>query len=78
MRWWMTFPMTVVDTLFKAMAKAIPDQIIAGHHADLCVVLLDGFYADTKKLFITQLRPARRRLGRQAQRRWGLGHRLHQ
>jgi N-methylhydantoinase B len=57
MRWWMTFPMTVVDTLFKAMAKAIPGQIIAGHHADLCVVLLDGFYADTKKLFITSFGP---------------------
>ena len=57
MRWWMTFPMTVVDTIFKALAKAIPDQIIAGHHADLCVALLDGFYADTQKLFITSFGP---------------------
>jgi N-methylhydantoinase B len=57
MRWWMTFPMTVVDTIFKALAKAIPGQIIAGHHADLCVALLDGFYADTNKLFITSFGP---------------------
>ena len=28
-------PMTVVDTVFKAMAQAIPDRVIAGHHADL-------------------------------------------
>jgi N-methylhydantoinase B len=57
MRWWMTFPMTVVDTIFKALSKAIPGQIIAGHHADLCVALLDGFYADTNKLFITSFGP---------------------
>ena len=57
MRWWMTFPMTVVDTIFKALSKAIPGQIIAGHHADLCVALLDGFYADTHKLFITSFGP---------------------
>ena len=35
MRWWMTFPMTIVDTVFKALAPAIPDRVIAGHHADL-------------------------------------------
>ena len=57
MRWWMTFPMTVVDTIFKALAKAIPDQVIAGHHADLCVTLLDGFYPDTNQLFITSMGP---------------------
>jgi N-methylhydantoinase B len=57
MRWWMTFPMTVVDTIFKALAKAIPDQVIAGHHADLCVALLDGVDADTGKLFITAFGP---------------------
>ena len=37
MRWWMTFPMTVVDTVFKALAQAIPERIIAGHHADLLI-----------------------------------------
>jgi N-methylhydantoinase B len=35
MRWWMTYPMTIVDTIFKALAPAIPDRVIAGHHADL-------------------------------------------
>ena len=33
----MTYPMTVVDTIFKAMAPAMPEQVIAGHHADLVV-----------------------------------------
>jgi N-methylhydantoinase B len=57
MRWWMTFPMTVVDTIFKALAKAVPDQVIAGHHADLCVAMLDGHFPDTGKLFITSFGP---------------------
>ena len=35
-RWWMTIPMTVVDTIFKALAPACPERVIAGHHADLC------------------------------------------
>ncbi|HEY7972350.1 MAG TPA: hydantoinase B/oxoprolinase family protein, partial [Xanthobacteraceae bacterium] len=35
MRWWMTYPMTLVDTVYKALAPAIPDRVIAGHHADL-------------------------------------------
>jgi N-methylhydantoinase B len=35
MRWWMTIPQTVVDTIFKAVAPAAPDDTIAGHHADL-------------------------------------------
>jgi N-methylhydantoinase B len=35
MRWWMTIPQTVVDTIFKAIAPAAPDDTIAGHHADL-------------------------------------------
>jgi N-methylhydantoinase B len=35
MRWWMTIPQTVVDTIFKALAPAAPERTIAGHHADL-------------------------------------------
>ena len=42
MRVWMTFPMTVIDTIFKAMNQAIPDRVIAGHHADLCVGTFHG------------------------------------
>jgi N-methylhydantoinase B len=41
MRWWMTFPMTVVDTIFKALAPAIPDRVIAGHHADLMSAMMN-------------------------------------
>lgn len=42
MRWWMTFPMTVVDTIFKALAPAIPDRVIAGHHADLMSAIINS------------------------------------
>ena len=53
MRWWMTFPMTVVDTVFKALAPAIPDRVIAGHHADLILASMFGIY---------QISPTERRL----------------
>jgi len=42
MRMWMTYPMTVVDTIFKALAPALPNQVIAGHHADLVVARING------------------------------------
>jgi N-methylhydantoinase B len=42
MRMWMTYPMTVIDTIFKALAPAIPDQVMAGHHADLVVGRVNG------------------------------------
>ena len=42
MRWWMTFPMTIVDTVFKALTPAIPERTIAGHHADLVIGMLHG------------------------------------
>src|ERR1700726_3397791 len=42
MRWWMTYPMTIIDTIFKALAPAIPERIIAGHHADLVVGRING------------------------------------
>jgi len=52
MRWWMTFPMTVVDTVFKALSTAIPTQVIAGHHADLVVAAIHGRTRDTNALFL--------------------------
>ncbi len=52
MRMWMTFPMTVIDTIFKALAPAIPGKVIAGHHADLVVANIHGRSAQTKKLFL--------------------------
>ena len=42
MRMWMTYPMTVIDTIFKALAPAMPDEVIAGHHADLVVGRVNG------------------------------------
>src|SRR5260370_17268606 len=34
MRWWMTYPMTIVDTIFKALPPAIPNPTTASHHPD--------------------------------------------
>ena len=52
MRKWMTFPMTVVDTIFKAMAEAIPDRTIAAHHADLVIALFHGISPRDGQFFI--------------------------
>jgi N-methylhydantoinase B len=42
MRMWMTYPMTIVDTIFKALAPALPDRVAAAHHADLVVARVNG------------------------------------
>jgi N-methylhydantoinase B len=42
MRMWMTYPMTIIDTIFKALSPAIPEHITAGHHADLVVGRVNG------------------------------------
>jgi N-methylhydantoinase B len=34
-RMWMTIPMSIVDTIFRALAPACPERVLAGHHADL-------------------------------------------
>ena len=52
MRWWMTYPMTIVDTIFKALAPAIPDQVIAGHHADLVIAKMSGKHPRDGRLFM--------------------------
>jgi N-methylhydantoinase B len=57
MRWWMTFPMTIVDTIFKAMAKAIPDRTIAGHHADLIAAGFHGVDPRTKEFYFGNFGP---------------------
>jgi len=57
MRWWMTFPMTVVDTVFKAMERALPDRTIAAHHADLCVALMNGISPKDGRFFIAGIGP---------------------
>ena len=53
---WMSFPMTVIDTVFKALAPAIPERVIAGHHADLVIAQLHGVTPDGH-FFITPLGP---------------------
>ncbi len=68
MRWWMTYPMTIVDTMFKALAPVIPDRVIAGHHADLLVAIAARHQSEDVGVLHRQFRSARRRLGRQAQR----------
>ena len=57
MRWWMTYPMTVIDTVFKALVDAIPGQVIAGHHADLCVSLVHGIDPKDGKFFLAHMGP---------------------
>jgi N-methylhydantoinase B len=52
MRWWMTYPMTVVDTVFRALAPAIPEKVIAAHHADLCIASVHGRQPKDNKLFL--------------------------
>jgi N-methylhydantoinase B len=57
MRMWMIFPMTIVDTIFKALQQAIPDRVIAGHHADLVAPSFHGFNPGTSELFIGNFGP---------------------
>ena len=57
MRWWMTYPMTIVDTVFKALRSAIPDRVIAGHHADLLVAACHGINPEANELFIANFGP---------------------
>ncbi|MEE2971239.1 MAG: hydantoinase B/oxoprolinase family protein [Pseudomonadota bacterium] len=57
MRWWMTFPMTIVDTIFKAVAPVIPDRTIAGHHADLGIANFHGINPRTNEFFLGTFGP---------------------
>ena len=52
MRWWMTYPMTVIDTAIKAMLPAMPDKVAAAHHADLGVADLNGINPKDGRFFI--------------------------
>jgi N-methylhydantoinase B len=51
MRWWMTYPMTVVDCVFRALADALPDDVIAGHHADLGMTQTYGIDQRTGRFY---------------------------
>ncbi|HEY7061494.1 MAG TPA: hydantoinase B/oxoprolinase family protein [Chloroflexota bacterium] len=51
-RMWMTIPMTVVDTIIHAMAPALPDKVMAGHHADLMTNTFYGTDPRTGRFFV--------------------------
>jgi len=57
MRKWMTYPMTVIDTVFKALEPAIPDRVIAGHHADLLTPNQYGVNPKTKEFYFANFGP---------------------
>jgi len=57
MRTWMTFPMTVVDTVFKAMEQAVPQRTIAAHHADLLVGIFNGISPRDGRFYLGDLGP---------------------
>ena len=46
-RTWMSAPMTVIDTIFRAVAPAIPHRTIAAHHADLVIGVMHGIKDNT-------------------------------
>src|SRR6516162_1813229 len=49
--------MTIVDTIFKALAPAIPGRVIAGHHADLLASSFHGINNRTSEFFIGSFGP---------------------
>jgi N-methylhydantoinase B len=49
--------MTLVDTIYKALQPAIPDRVIAGHHADLVTSAIHGINPRTREFFIGGLGP---------------------
>jgi N-methylhydantoinase B len=49
--------MTIVDTVFKALSNAIPDRVIAGHHADLLAAGFHGFNPKTKEFYFGNFGP---------------------
>ena len=58
MRWWMTFPMTIIDTCIKAVSDAIPDRTAAAHHADLVFALIHGISPRDGRFYIAACGPA--------------------
>jgi N-methylhydantoinase B len=58
MRWWMTFPMTIVDTCIKAVSDAIPERTAAAHHADLVFALIHGISPRDGRFYIAACGPA--------------------
>lgn len=57
MRWWMAIPMTVVDTIIKALAPVMPGVAAGGHHADLAVMEFRGVNPKTGDYFAAAIGP---------------------
>ena len=57
MRLWMCYPMTIVDSVFKALSTAIPDEVIAGHHADLMTINMWGIHPKDGRFMIGNMGP---------------------
>ena len=57
MRNWMSYPMTVADTILKAMERAIPERTIAGHFADLMVTSFSGVRPSDGRFFMANTGP---------------------
>jgi len=53
----MTFPMTIVDTIFKALEKAVPHRTIAAHHADLLIGAINGISSKDGRFFLGMCGP---------------------
>lgn len=51
-RKWMNVPDSIVDTVFKALAPACPDQVAAAHHCDLMFFTAYGNDPKTNKFFL--------------------------
>ncbi|MCW5720356.1 MAG: hydantoinase B/oxoprolinase family protein, partial [Devosia sp.] len=52
MKMWMCYPMTIIDTIFKALSQAIPERVIAGHHADLMTCNVNGMHPVENNQFL--------------------------
>lgn len=52
MRVWMCYPMTIIDTIFKALVPAVEDRVIAGHHADLMVANVNGIHPRDGRMYL--------------------------
>lgn len=57
MRNWMSYPMTVADTILKSMEKAVPHRAIAGHFADLMTANMSGISPRDGRFFLANTGP---------------------
>ena len=57
MRMWMTIPMTIVDTIIRALSESIPERTAAGHHADLVIAGTYGVDPATGRFFFGPVGP---------------------